>query len=152
MDVDKLKQWLEMAQKFQGKDFWSDIFDQSMPNPPHMNPSESDTRPSMAPELPLYDIYQSGNLWIILIDLPGIDKKDIQLSIAGNQIQISGQARCPYDNAASIYSERISGTFQRIITLPEIVSEDQAKASFNQGVLEIRIPRTAPRGKNISID
>ncbi|MBM7645728.1 HSP20 family protein [Scopulibacillus daqui] len=151
MDVEKLKQWLEMAQKFQGKDFWSDIFDQSMPEQPQANP-ESDSRSSASPQLPLYDILQTDHLWIILIDLPGVEKGDIQLTIAGNQIQISGRARCPYDNVAIIHSERLNGTFQRTIHLPEIISEEQAKAVFDQGVLEIKIPRNVPRGKNIHID
>ncbi|MGC4377468.1 Hsp20/alpha crystallin family protein [Fictibacillus sp. Mic-4] len=154
MDVDKLKQWLEIAQKFQGMDFWNGIFDKDqsrkmneLANIPGFQGGNN------APvELPRVDIYKSHRELIVVIDLPGLNKSDVQLSLSGDQLMIKGFARTPYQDITSIQSERLKGSFERIIQLPETVNEARTAAKFQNGVLEVRILRAHTSHKQIRID
>ena len=154
MDVDKLKRWLDAAQQFQGSDFWSDIFDQI---PKGQNPSRQGAKGRQAdqspdPILPLIDILERAKEWVILIDLPGVDKNDVQLSVAGNQLNIKGVVRTDFRDANIIQSERMSGSFDRIISLPEPIHENRIAAAFQNGLLQIRIPKSKPPEQQIHID
>jgi len=142
MDVDKLKQWLEVAQKFQGNDFWNDIFDDQKEHAEmKMNDVKQPLKKEKADvERPFYDLYRSMIEIIVVIDLPGVSKEDIQLKIAGNHILISGHARRPYENVEVIKCHRLSGPFKQIISLPADADSSKAIAKFNQGLLEIHMP------------
>ncbi|WKB34671.1 hypothetical protein QS257_11880 [Terrilactibacillus sp. S3-3] len=100
MDFEKLKQWLDTVQQFQGQDFWSDIFDQRDPNrsgPQNRGGPSTDNQPETElgnpTQLPFIDILERKNDWVVLIDLPGVEKNDVQLTIAGNQLNIKGVVR-----------------------------------------------------------
>ncbi|HET7657095.1 MAG TPA: Hsp20/alpha crystallin family protein [Bacillales bacterium] len=154
MDVDKLKRWLDAAQQFQGNDFWSDIFDQfpqgQMQGAPHSRNHGDQT--NQAPELPLVDILERKRDWVVLIDLAGVDKEDVQLTIAGNQLNIKGVVRTHFRDANLVQSERMSGSFDRTVYLPEPVHENQTTAGFHNGLLEVRIPKSNPPEQQIKID
>lgn len=159
MDFEKLKQWLDTVQQFQGQDFWSDIFDQRDPNrsgPQNRGGPSTDNQPETElgnpTQLPFIDILERKNDWVVLIDLPGVEKNDVQLTIAGNQLNIKGVVRKIYRNATPIQAERLSGSFERTIRLPEAVLENNAKAAFRNGILEILIPRTSAPEQQIPID
>lgn len=165
MDVDKLKQWLELAQKVQGNDFWNSIFDE----PPgahvgQVNPQQ-DTRhrynhfqpQTAAPaprteEFPKVDIYTNNREWMIVFDLPGIRKEDVSLSMAANKLTIKGILHSPYKDATAISTERASGHFERTVQLPEIINEARTGARFFNGVLEVRITRNVAAERSIRID
>lgn len=155
MDVDKLKKWLEVAEQFQGNDFWSDIFEENKNRPIKSNPpnqyNQSDNQTQPTPQ-PFYDLYQTPGEWIVLINLPGVAKEDIELSISGSLINIKGQARLLYHDVNILHSERLNGTFNRTIQLPENVGETKSLAKFQNGLLEIRIPRVKPTEHPINID
>ncbi|HET7627887.1 MAG TPA: Hsp20/alpha crystallin family protein [Bacillales bacterium] len=159
MDVDKLKQWLDTARQFQGTDFWSEIFDaderggkQTRKRPDSTDKEMEAPLPPL--ELPLIDVYAKPDEWIVVVDLPGVAKEDVQLSASGNQLNIRGVARSTYHREASaVQTERLSGSFDRTVQLPEPVNETETVAVFRDGILEIRIRRadTSPR-HTINID
>ncbi|MCQ6268538.1 Hsp20/alpha crystallin family protein [Fictibacillus sp. WQ 8-8] len=165
MDVDKLKQWLELAQKVQGNDFWNSIFDgspgQQMAGQVNGQP-ESRTRynhfqpnqnaPSPQEDFPKVDIYTNNREWIVVIDLPGIRKEDVSLSMAANKLTIKGVLHSPYKDATVIRAERANGHFERTIQLPELINETRTAARFFNGVLEVRIMRNLTPERNIRID
>ena len=106
-----------------------------------------------APEL---EITQQGNELIVRADLPGLKKEDIAIDVTENDITISGERRKEQESEqGGIYrSERSYGSFSRTIRLPEGTLTDQAKASFKDGVLEIRMPsppEQVTRGRRLEI-
>jgi HSP20 family protein len=92
---------------------------------------------------PAVDLYEEGNTVVVKTELPGINKKDIHLSLDGDRLTIKGkrdrQKEVKRENY--YYAERSYGSFSRAIHLPCEVKRDGASASYKDGVLEIRLPK-----------
>ncbi len=84
---------------------------------------------------------ENGNL-IVKADLPGIDPKEISISIAGDRLTVEGERKHEEKKEEKdyFYREVEYGKFSRTIPLPEGVNADQVKASYKNGVLEITMP------------
>ncbi len=91
--------------------------------------------------LPVESFVRDGNL-IVRADIPGLDPKDIELSVLGNVLTIKGERKDKKEIKKENYFRReISyGAFERRMTLPEGVETDKVKASFKNGVVEISMP------------
>lgn len=102
------------------------------------------------------DVYETENEVVATCDLPGLEKKDdVEIEISNNKLQISGTIeRSTEIKEENLYrSERHYGRFQRTISLPCAVSEEGAKATYRNGVLEIRMPKLEKdTKKKIDID
>jgi HSP20 family protein len=96
---------------------------------------------------PQVDIHQRGENLVIRADLPGIKKDDVSVEIDRNVLTIRGERKNEFEDESEglFRSERSYGSFQRSIPLPEGVTAESAQATFNNGVLEVRIP--VPRGQ-----
>jgi HSP20 family protein len=90
------------------------------------------------------DIYEEGDNIIVKSDLPGMTKDDIEINLTGDMITISGEKKKEEKVEKKNYFrlERSYGTFRRSFGLPVEVQTDKAKASFKDGVLEVKIPKT----------
>ena len=97
---------------------------------------------------PRVDMTQHKDELLIRVDLPGMDKNDVKVNIAEDAITIHGERhRAQEEERDGVYrTERNYGSFYRTIALPAGTVTDQAKASFKNGVLEIRMP-AAPGAK-----
>jgi len=97
---------------------------------------------------PRVDVTQHNDELVIRVDLPGMDKNDVKVNIAEDAITIHGERhRAQEEERDGVYrTERNYGSFYRTIALPPSSGTDQAKASFQNGVLEIRMP-AAPGAK-----
>lgn len=96
----------------------------------------------------------NGNI-IVKADLPGIDPKDVSISVTGNQLRIEGERKHEEKEEEQdyFYHELAYGKFARTMTLPAEVDAEQVKAHYKDGVLEISMP--APKEltpKKISIE
>ncbi|MFC0215749.1 Hsp20/alpha crystallin family protein [Paenibacillus chartarius] len=151
MDFDKLRQWFEMAQKYQGKTFWSGVFDQEYAKQ-FMNEFNEAGQGNVQTLYPKADIFRNPQEFIILIDIPGVRKEDVQLSLAGDSLYVRGTSRPFYSDMQLIASERFSGTFERAIRLPESVGGAKISAKFENGLLEIHIVRKLEAQVEIPID
>lgn len=103
---------------------------------------------------PSMDLMESDDQYHLSIDLPGISKKDVSISVENNRLTIRGErsaeSRTEDDNVLRM--ERSFGSFYRAVRLPESVNEDGIKASFKDGVLSVVLPKTEKsRPKKISI-
>lgn len=89
------------------------------------------------------DVTESDQAYKVMADLPGIKKDDIKVSIDGNQVSISAQteSRSEQSSANLLCAERSSGQYYRSFTLPQAVDDTQAHAQFNDGVLELTLPK-----------
>ncbi len=104
---------------------------------------------------PLIDIYEEKDDLVIKAEVPGIKKDEIEIKLVDHCLKIKGQKKRDHESKEGGYywSERAFGTFERSIDIPlEIVSE-KISASFCDGVLEVRLPKTgASRHKELKID
>ena len=82
------------------------------------------------------------NQLVICTDLPGMKQEDIQIEVGDDLLTIQGERRNEFEDTQEGYyrSERSYGSFSRAIPLPEGVDAEQAKASFENGVLKINFP------------
>jgi len=106
---------------------------------------------------PAFDIYEEGGDVVVKAELPGMKKEDIEINLTDESITISGDKKKEEKVEKKGYYrlERSYGSFARSFALPSEVRPDDAKARFEDGVLEIRIPKTAEakaKAKKISID
>ncbi len=113
-------------------------------------------RASMEAWAPDIEIYQQNNDLVVRADLPGLKKDDVSIDVTDNEITISGERRQEQQTEREgIYrTERSYGSFCRTIPLPEGAITDQAKATFKDGVLEVRMPappEQVTRGRRLEI-
>ncbi|HVZ22580.1 MAG TPA: Hsp20/alpha crystallin family protein [Vicinamibacterales bacterium] len=105
---------------------------------------------------PDIEITQQKNELVVRADLPGMKKEDVCIDVTDNDITISGERRQEEESErGGMYrSERMYGSFMRTIPLPDGAMADQAKATFKNGVLEIRMPappEQVTRGRRLEI-
>lgn len=92
---------------------------------------------------PATDINESDDSFTVTADLPGIDKKDVQISVKDNVLTISGERKLGEATDSDNYHrrERLVGSFKRCFRLPEIVNENKISAKFKNGILAIDLPK-----------
>jgi len=92
---------------------------------------------------PAVDVEEGENEFTVTAELPGINKEDINISITDNQLTISGEIGETRDVQEKNYhvKERIRGKFARGVTLPTTVDSNQAEASYEDGILTVRLPK-----------
>ncbi|MDH5371185.1 MAG: Hsp20/alpha crystallin family protein, partial [Gammaproteobacteria bacterium] len=87
--------------------------------------------------------------------MPGVEKKDIEISMTKNTVTISGKtSHEEKEEKGNYYRHEISkGSYMRTLSLPENVNEDKAKAKFKDGMLELTIPKMeVSHRRNIKVD
>jgi HSP20 family protein len=91
---------------------------------------------------PQVEMYEKDNQLVICTDLPGLKQEDIQLEVSDDMLTIQGERRNEFEDTQEGYyrSERSYGSFSRVIPLPEGIDTEQAKASFESGVLKVMFP------------
>jgi HSP20 family protein len=105
---------------------------------------------------PAIDVFQRGNDLVVRADVPGLSKDDITVDIADDQLTIRGERRYDHEEERDgvFRSERSYGNFCRVVPLPQGAITDSAKATFNNGVLEIVLQAPSfdvRRGRRIDI-
>ena len=100
--------------------------------------------PKMEDISPSVDIFEEKGEMVIKAEMPGMSKDDVNVSITENTVTISGEKKQEEKVEKKDYYrvERSYGSFCRSFRLPENVNSDKVKASFKEGVLEVRIPKT----------
>ena len=78
----------------------------------------------------------------VTAELPGLDEKDVDISIEEGALTIRGEKRAEVDDKDRGYSERSYGRFERRIGLPRDIERDKAGATFKNGVLTVTLPRS----------
>lgn len=94
--------------------------------------------------VPAVDMFEEGGNLVMKAELPGITKENLNLRIVDNNLIISGEKSTEEKIERSNYLrlERSHGSFSRTLSLPDGLDTENIKATFTDGVLEVRIPRT----------
>ena len=97
--------------------------------------------------IPAMDLVETDEDFVLRADLPGLTEKDVHIELEDNVLTISGERKAEHEERKEGYYrvERSSGTFSRSLTLPEGVDPEAVKASFDHGVLEVRVPKPEER-------
>ncbi|MEW5423345.1 Hsp20/alpha crystallin family protein [Amorphus sp. 3PC139-8] len=106
--------------------------------------------PQMAfPVSPAVDVTEKDAAFEITVELPGLDEKDVDVSVANGVLTIKGEKKEEKEEKQKDYylSERRYGSFQRSFPLPEGVDSDKIEAVFKKGLLSVTLPKT-PEAQN----
>ncbi|MGH3664751.1 MAG: Hsp20/alpha crystallin family protein [Egibacteraceae bacterium] len=97
--------------------------------------------------VPLIDAYRTGEALVVRVELPGLRPEDVDVSVNDGMLTIGGERKLDADVAedAWIRRERAVGRFERSFTLPEGTDPGGIQASFDAGLLELRIPHPPER-------
>ena len=93
---------------------------------------------------PIVDVYEEKDDIVVKAELPGMDKNDIEVNISDSELTLKGEKKKEEKIEEKDYyrCERFHGAFFRSVELPKDVKADKVKASFKNGILEVRIPKS----------
>lgn len=102
---------------------------------------------------PALDLHEDKDNFIVKIELPGMKKEDIEVTLHDGSLSISGERKGEekFKDADVYRSERFFGHFQRTVTLPAAVAAEKIKAQYKDGVLTVTLPK-AEEAKPKQID
>ena len=92
---------------------------------------------------PSVDISETKDDFVVKAELPGLEAKDVNVSISGDILTVKGEKKAEEEEKDEHYHriERYSGSFQRVFHLPSGVKADKVKATFDKGVLKVTLPK-----------
>jgi HSP20 family protein len=97
--------------------------------------------------LPAMDLVETDDHFVLRADLPGLREEDVKVELEDNVLTISGERKAQHEAKGEGYYrlERSYGQFARSLTLPEGVKADGIAATFDRGVLEVKVPKPEQR-------
>jgi HSP20 family protein len=97
--------------------------------------------------VPAVDLVEAEDHFVLKADLPGLTESDVNIEVQDGTLTISGERKAEHerDERGWYRIERSFGSFSRSLTLPDGVDADRIAASFEHGVLEVRIPKPEER-------
>jgi len=104
--------------------------------------------------MPAMDLIETDAHFVLTADLPGLTESDVNIEVDDRVLTVSGERKAGYEVNKDGYHrvERAFGSFSRSLTLPKGVNAETVEAAFENGVLEIRIPKPeAPKPRKITI-
>jgi HSP20 family protein len=98
--------------------------------------------PSGSGSYPPLNVFRQGDDIVVIAEVPGVLKSDLQLEVKGRTIRIAGTKSVSYGEKSSVHRrERLAGRFDRAITLPVEVDAEKVKAECRDGILALYLPR-----------
>jgi HSP20 family protein len=97
--------------------------------------------------VPAMDLVETDDHLVLKADLPGLERDDVNIEVKDGVLAVSGERKSEHEERADGYYrvERAFGGFSRSLSLPEHVDAERINASFDKGVLEVRIPKPEER-------
>ena len=93
------------------------------------------------------DLVETDEHFVLRADLPGLAEDDVNVELEDNVLTVSGERKSEHEERHDGYHrvERATGSFNRSLTVPEGIDAEAIEASFDRGVLEVRIPKPEER-------
>ncbi|WP_079506965.1 Hsp20/alpha crystallin family protein [Mesobacillus jeotgali] len=132
MDMEKVKMWLELTNKYPKDDFWRGLFNHGIP----------ERVVHASDDFPLYDIYKNESAICLVIEVPGLSRSDLSVALRQEDtLVVKGKVRSLFPPDMEVKRERFYGEFERLIPLPEPTEARFIQSSFQDGILQITYPR-----------
>ena len=102
---------------------------------------------------PSVDIAEEGKKIVLKVDLPGVEEKDIKVTVDEGTLTLSGERKFEKETKEENFHrvERRFGSFTRSFALPETVDTDKISASYKKGVLEVTLLKTESKEKKVKV-
>ena len=141
----------EAEEETRGEKMLSDIVNTIKDKQEELGKSLSDY--SLSFQKPLADIMETENSIIVITDLPGVKKEDINIDVSEDSIDISAkfEEEINEEGASYIRKERSYGETNRSISLPAKINIKEATAKFNDSVLTVRLPKLMEEKHKVDI-
>jgi HSP20 family protein len=101
------------------------------------------------------DVVDRGDRYAVTVDLPGVKKEDIQVTVEGTRVAITAETKSQSETKSGdkvLHTERTATSYARSFELPSEVTEDKADASYENGVLQLVLPKRAHvAGRKLSV-
>ncbi|GAB4585409.1 Hsp20/alpha crystallin family protein [Nocardia sp. IFM 10818] len=102
---------------------------------------------------PLADLSETDNAYVVEVDLPGIDRRDINIEVSGLELRVHGELKETEREGVFRHRTRRTGAFDYRVTLPQNVDPDRIEATLREGVLTLRAPKSdAAKPRRIEIN
>jgi HSP20 family protein len=97
--------------------------------------------------MPAMDLVEDDDAFVLRADLPGMREEDVSIEFEDNVLTLAGERRSEHEERKEGFHrvERAFGSFSRTLTLPQGVDPESITASFDNGVLEVRVPKPEER-------
>jgi HSP20 family protein len=102
---------------------------------------------------PAFDCYETGTSWELLVDVPGVAREDLKLTLETNELTVQGSRKAPeVPEGSAIHTHRWSGEFSRTFRLGDGLDTSKVEASYKDGVLRVTIAKAeAAKPREIAI-
>ena len=91
---------------------------------------------------PPINVFQQGDSLVAILEVPGVNRDDLEIQAKDNTIRVSGKKAISYPEGVSLHRrERLTGSFDRTLTVPMQIDAEGIKAEYRDGVLALFIPR-----------
>jgi len=109
--------------------------------------------PSGGGAYPPLNVFRKGDDIVVITEVPGVKKDDLQIQVKGNTIRIAGSKTVGYGERAAVHRrECLAGTFDRALTVPVEIDAEGVRAECHDGILALYLPRAErDKPKSISI-
>lgn len=127
----------------------NDLFDSIFPN------SRTPAAPAPSAISPAMDVDETPDAWLVSLEIPGLDPKDVQITVTGDTLVVRGESKREEAAADSTpyHRERHFGSFERTLTLPQNVESEKVAASYKNGVLGLTLPkRSESKPRSIQVE
>lgn len=103
---------------------------------------------------PPINVFQQGDNLVAILEVPGVDKSALEIQVKDNDVRVSGKKAIAYPDGVSVHRrERLTGSFDRTLTVPMQIDADGIKAEYRDGVLALFIPRAeADKPRTVAIN
>lgn len=93
---------------------------------------------------PLVNVFEEGNGVVLVAEVPGVDKGDVEVQVMRDQVRVRGNKQIDYGNDVSLHRrERRQGSFDRTFTVPFHIDAEHVEATHRNGLLAVRLPPAA---------
>jgi HSP20 family protein len=110
-------------------------------------PGRPESVPADAAWIPAADAWETADGFVVQLDLPGIEERDLTVQVEGDRLLVSGRRRSTGPPASFHCMERSAGAFARSFILPERVDAAQVRMAMRDGLLRLELPKARRRGR-----
>lgn len=135
MQMDKIKEWMALAEQCGDSDFWTSMLDSAGSVPGQLLPS---AKPKQGWS-PAVDVVVTAGETIVWVELPGVRKEDLNVAVTRDTLIVRGFKKSSYSEVQAVVSERYAGSFERSVRLPHSVDTELVGAKLQDGLLVVRL-------------